>query len=304
MLQGKRPRIQRLNSRTGHLLLLRMNRIFSPTQSPLRSKIVACACAFLALCAPQAYAQSRTIVIDAGHGGFDRGGVPYQRIGEKNLTLDVAQRLRRVLEGSGYRVIMTRNSDVFVSLGQRVAIANSYRNAKFVAIHFNSAPRSGANGIETYYYRGDSADLAANIHRNVVAGAPSENRGIRRRGYFVLRRTSIPSVLVECGFLTNPYEAGYVLRPGYRQTLAEEIASGIRGERAPFSRPISRSSAASSEVLPQPFNGPDFVRATPRARHSSRHSSKASRKKHGSSSKKKKSSASHSSKKKKKHSED
>ena len=242
---------------------------------------------------PEARAQSRTIVIDAGHGGYDRGGIPYQRIGEKNLTLDVAQRLRRVLEDSGYRVVMTRNSDVFISLGQRVSIANSYRNATFVSIHFNSAPRSGANGIETYYYRGDSASLAANIHRNVVATAPSENRGIRRRGYFVLRRTNIPGVLVECGFLTSPFEAGYVQNPSYRQRLAEAIARGIRGVRAPMTKPLARASAASSEVLPQNLSGPDFVRATPRARHSTRSKSSRSRKhsRSHSSSKKKKSSS-------------
>ncbi len=244
----------------------------------------------------------RTVVIDAGHGGYDRGGVPYQRIGEKNLTLDVAQRLRRILEGAGYRVVMTRDSDDFISLGQRVATANSQRDAIFVSIHFNSAPRSGANGIETYYYRSDSASLAANIHRNVVAGAPSENRGIRRRGYYVLRRTNIPAVLVECGFLTNPTEGGYALSGSYRQKLADEIARGIRGMRAPINRPISRSSAASSEVLPQPYGGPDFVRAAPHASRSSRHS-KASKKK-ASKSSKKKSSASHKSKKKKTQSED
>ncbi|MBA3386711.1 MAG: N-acetylmuramoyl-L-alanine amidase [Chthoniobacterales bacterium] len=257
-----------------------------------RCRFVVLAFAFLAttLLSSEAHAQSRTIVIDAGHGGFDRGGVPRQRVGEKNLTLDVARRLRRVLQESGYRVIMTRNSDVFVPLGERVAIANSYRNATFVSVHFNSSSRVGANGIETYYYGRDSASLAANIHRNVVAGSPSENRGIRRRGFFVLRRTKIPAVLVECGFLTNPTEASYALRPSYRQKLAEEIGRGLRGFRAPMAKPLASGSMASVDVLPQPFNGPDFVRSTSRAKHSARHS-KSSRKK-GSSSKKKKSSSS------------
>jgi N-acetylmuramoyl-L-alanine amidase len=211
-----------------------------------------------------ARAQNRTIVIDAGHGGFDRGGVPRQRIGEKGMTLDVAQRLRRILQASGYRVVMTRDSDVFVSLGQRVAIANSYRNATFVSVHFNSAPRSGANGIETYYYRGDAAGLAANIHRHVVANAPSENRGIRRRGYYVLRRTNVPAVLVECGFLTNPTEGRYALDPDYRQRLAQAIARGIQRQPAPPNRPLARGSASSVEVLPQNASGADFVRAAPR----------------------------------------
>ncbi len=249
-----------------------------------RNRLFAIVCAFLVLGLHEAHAQSRTIVIDAGHGGFDRGGVPYQRIGEKNLTLDVAQRLKRVMQAGGYRVIMTRDSDVFIPLGTRVAIANSNRNAIFVSIHFNSAPRWSANGIETYYYRSDAASLAASIHRNVVAMTSSENRGIRRRGFFVLRRTAIPAVLVECGFLTNPTEGNNIQNSAYRQRLAETIARGVRREPAPFTRALTRGAAASSEVLPQPFNGPDFVRAAPRARHSA-HSK--SHKKHGSSKKKK-----------------
>src|SRR4030088_2661043 len=107
----------------------------------IRNRLSAIFCALFVLLLHEARAQSRTVVIDAGHGGFDRGGVPYQRIGEKNLTLDVAQRLKRVMQASGYRVIMTRDSDVFIPLGTRVAIANSNRNAIFVSIHFNSAPR-------------------------------------------------------------------------------------------------------------------------------------------------------------------
>src|ERR1044071_6882051 len=168
-----------------------------------------------------------TVAIDAGHGGYDRGGIPGQRVSEKEMTLDVAQRLKKVLATSGYRVVMTRDSDVFVPLGTRTAIANQYRNAIFVSIHFNSATRRGASGIETYFYSRDSLSLASAIHHYVTGGAPSENRGVRRRGYYVLRRTNMPSVLVECGFLTNPTEASYVQNASYRQKLAEEIAAGV-----------------------------------------------------------------------------
>src|SRR5947208_9558316 len=189
--------------------------------------------------AASAFGQSRTIIIDAGHGGFDRGGVPGQRISEKDKTLDVAQRLKRILQASGYRVVMTRDSDVFIPLGTRTAIANSHPGATFVSIHFNCASRSGANGIETYYYRSDSANLAQSIHRNVVSGAPSENRGIRRRGFYVLRKTSIPSVLVECGFLTNPTEGSRALSAGYRQKLAEQIERGIKQQPAPYVKPLA-----------------------------------------------------------------
>src|SRR6266480_4197642 len=98
--------------------------------------------------AAQSGSSATAVVIDAGHGGFDRGGIPGQRIPEKEMTLDVAQRLKALLAASGYRVIMTRDSDVFVPLPTRVSIANSYQNAIFVCIHFNSAKRMGASGIE------------------------------------------------------------------------------------------------------------------------------------------------------------
>jgi N-acetylmuramoyl-L-alanine amidase len=233
-----------------------------------------------------AFGQTRTVVIDAGHGGFDRGGVPGQRISEKDKTLDVALRLRRILQADGTRVVMTRDSDVFIPLGTRTAIANANRNAVFVSIHFNCASRGGANGIETYYYRSDSAALAASIHRNVVAGAPTENRGIRRRGFFVLRRTSIPSVLVECGFLTNPTEGRLAQTDGYRQKLAEQIARGIRRQPPPFNRPLT-SSLAKAGMGP---NG-DFVHPSAVAERSSR-KRKSSKSTHYTSSRKKKKSSS------------
>jgi N-acetylmuramoyl-L-alanine amidase len=242
-----------------------------------------------------AFGQSRTIVIDAGHGGFDRGGVPGQRISEKDKCLDVAQRLKRILQAQGYRVIMTRDSDVFVPLPTRVSIANSYRDASFVSIHFNCASRAGANGIETYYYRSDSAALAASIHRNVVASAPSENRGIRRRGFYVLRRTSIPSVLVECGFLTNPTEGQLALTGDYRQKLADQIARGIRRQPAP-SRPLTASLRSVSL-------GNDFVRVPAENFSRSKRSSKSSRS-HRSSKSKKSESSKPKKKKQKKSSED
>src|ERR1700751_4294985 len=194
-----------------------------------------------------------TVVIDAGHGGHDRGGIPGQRVAEKVMTLDVAQRLRNVLEASGYRVVMTRDSDVFVPLGTRVAIANSYRNAIFVCVHFNATNRSGASGIETYFYSRNSLPLASAIHHYVVGGAPSSSRGVRRRGYYVLRKTTIPAVLVECGFLTNPTEAAYAQTASYRQKLAEEIAAGVRG-RSSVGGALSTTRVATSESIPlQPY---------------------------------------------------
>ncbi len=223
-----------------------------------------------------------TVVIDAGHGGHDRGGIPGQSVAEKEMTLDVAQRLRNVLAASGYRVVMTRDSDVFVPLGTRVAIANSYRNAIFVCIHFNATKRAGASGIETYFYSRDSLPLASAIHYFVTGGAPSANRGVRRRGYYVLRRTSVPAVLVECGFLTNPTEAAYAQSASYRQKLAEEIAAGVRGRNSVGSA-MSTTRVATSETIPlQPYM--DQTKVT-----SSKHSK--SKRSHKKSARKKKSSS-------------
>jgi len=224
-----------------------------------------------------------TVVIDAGHGGFDRGGIPGQRVSEKEMTLDVARRLKSVLEASGYRVVMTRDSDVFVPLGTRCAIANSNRNAIFVSVHFNSATRSGASGIETYFYNRDSLSLASAIHHYVAGGAPSSNRGVRRRGYFVLRRTNMPSVLVECGFLTNPTEAGYAQNASYRQKLAEAIAAGVRNRNS-VGGSFSTTRVATAESIPlQPYI--DQTRVTKSKKSRSKRSAKKSTRKKKSSSK-------------------
>jgi N-acetylmuramoyl-L-alanine amidase len=238
-------------------------------------------------CNSQAAQTSRTsenvtVVIDAGHGGRDRGGIPGQRIAEKDMTLDVAQRLRNVLAANGYRVVMTRDSDVFVPLAMRVAIANSYRNAIFVCVHFNATKRMGAGGIETYFYSRDSLPLASAVHYYVAGGAPSANRGVRRRGYYVLRKTNVPAVLVECGFLTNPTEGAYAQTASYRQKLAEEIAAGVRGRNSVGSA-MSTTRVATSETVPlQPYIDQTKVSSSERSK-SKRSHKKSTRKKKSSS---------------------
>lgn len=226
-----------------------------------------------------------TVVIDAGHGGHDRGGIPGQRVAEKDMTLDVALRLQNILSANGYNVVMTRSTDVFVPLGGRVAIANSYRNAVFVCIHFNATGRSGASGIETYFYSRESLPLASAIHYYVAGGAPSENRGVRRRGYYVLRKTTIPAVLVECGFLTNPTEAAYAQNASYRQKLAEEIAAGIRGRNSVGSG-FGTTRVATSESIPlQPYMDQTKITSSKKSRSKKSSHKKSARKKKSSSKK-------------------
>jgi len=169
-----------------------------------------------------------TIVIDAGHGGHDRGGMPGQRIPEKDYALDVAKRLDGVLRSAGFRTVMTRKGDYFVTLQDRCNISNAQSNAVFVSIHFNGAPNYDASGIETYYYGSrDSAALADRILRKVVSSTGSPGRWARPRPLYVLRHSRFPAVLCELGFLTNRDEARRIGTSAHRQRLAEAVASAI-----------------------------------------------------------------------------
>ncbi len=172
-----------------------------------------------------------TVVIDPGHGGFDRGGIPGQVVPEKMVALDTALRVQKLLQRAGLRTVMTRSTDVFIPLPVRTAIANAEHDAVFVSIHYNAAPRSGAHGIETYSENNRGAALAARIQREIVTRVSTENRGIRSAEYYVLRNCRLPAVLVECGFLTNPVEAQLALTPTYREQIAEQIAAGIIEQR-------------------------------------------------------------------------
>lgn len=203
--------------------------VFQRIMKSPAARLAAFLCLLLAL-APGAWAFS-TVVIDAGHGGFDRGGIPGQRVWEKSMTLDVAFRLQARLRAAGLRTVMTRTSDTFIPLPRRVAIANAQRNAIFVSIHFNAAPRAGAEGYETYYYSRQSARLAAACYSKIVQAWPGSRRGVRVRGFYVIRKTAIPSVLVEPGFLTNPREASLVSQAAYRQRIANLLASAILSRR-------------------------------------------------------------------------
>jgi N-acetylmuramoyl-L-alanine amidase len=175
-------------------------------------------------------ARPAVAVIDPGHGGRDRGGMPGQAIPEKPFTLDVAKRVARILKASGgCKVVLTRVDDSYVSLRDRVFIANQYArtNAVFVSIHFNAGWRKGAYGIETYYNDRPGYRLAALIHPRVIQALGSINRGIRHRRYFVLRQNRLPAVLVECGFLTNPAEAARITDSRWRERIASAIAAAI-----------------------------------------------------------------------------
>ncbi len=168
------------------------------------------------------------IVIDAGHGGHDQGGMPGQRIAEKGYALDVAKRLDGVLRRAGFRTVMTRKGDYFVTLSDRCSISNRQSNAVFVSIHFNGAPNSDAYGIETYFCRGrESAALADQLYRQLLASTGAPGRGVKSRSLYVLSHARFPAALCELGFLTNRGEAKRIAASSYRQRLAEAVGAAI-----------------------------------------------------------------------------
>ena len=172
-----------------------------------------------------------TVVVDAGHGGKDNGA--YRKFGgaEKIATLDVAKRLARKLRESDLKIVMTRSTDVFIPLEQRVAIENEQTNSIFVSIHFNDSRRRGIHGFETYYHSANSFDLAHRIQSKLMTIPHSANRGVHRANFRVLRLAKYPAVLVECGFLSNRLEGGEARDAEYREALADRVAEAVVEQR-------------------------------------------------------------------------
>ncbi len=190
----------------------------------------------------------RTVIIDAGHGGKDSGAVsPHTGQKEKDLTLDMAKRLRSELSGD-FKTILMRDDDTFVDLDDRVIRANQYGGI-LVSMHFNSGP-SGIRGPETYYWRVDSHGLAVRCQQAMASVCPGEsgNRGLVRRRIRLTRNPEIPCLLLEGGYLSNAAEARLCADPGYRQKLARSIAGAIRTQAA--------NGDTGTGPLPPPLNEP------------------------------------------------
>jgi N-acetylmuramoyl-L-alanine amidase len=199
----------------------------------------------------------RTVVIDPGHGGNDRGTRGRYSL-EKEMTIDVAKRVNRDLAGSGLRVWLTRTTDETVPLEDRVEFAHAKGADLYVSIHFNSG--GSAEGIETYCtapagvsstanFNGTGSDrdagggdlsavtnnrfdgqnvwLAHCAQKSLLLATGALDRGVRRSRFYVLRYADCPAILIEAGFLSSPTEERRILRPDYRDTLAKAIADGI-----------------------------------------------------------------------------
>jgi N-acetylmuramoyl-L-alanine amidase len=174
----------------------------------------------------------RTVVVDAGHGGHDRGTYSSRLILEKEAALDIAQKLNKRLRAKGLNTVMVRSGDYFVDLDERVRISNRQSGAIFVSVHLNeSRPRPDIHGVETYYFSGASLPLARRILAS-VGQVPGQNpRAVKTARFRVLRNNRNPAVLVECGYLSNRAEAERFHNAGYRQKIADAIADAILDQR-------------------------------------------------------------------------
>ncbi len=212
-----------------------------------------------------------TVVLDAGHGGHDNGaGSIYG--GEKSYTLDTVLRAKELLVRAGYKVVLTRSTDDFIPLDARAAIANKYKSAIFISVHFNHGGMG--TGVEAYTLapRGvpsmmadgpavsDFVDCAGNArdqenmalatasHAALVMKTRMQDRGLKRARFVVIRDITIPGVLLEGGFLSNPYDAKMIATALYRQTLASAILQAVENYR----KAVGTQSAPVAEAKKQP----------------------------------------------------
>lgn len=170
------------------------------------------------------------IVIDPGHGGTDPGAVNKGLgISEKNLALTFSNKLANVLSNSGYEVIMTRSTDIFIPLRERFAIANNLDADLFISVHMNSVANAAPTGIETLYYgTDDNKEIAALIQEEMIKASGRTNRGIKvRNDLAVLNGTQMPAVLLEMGFISNATEAKLLLDSSYQDKLVNSVKVAV-----------------------------------------------------------------------------
>ena len=168
------------------------------------------------------------VIIDPGHGGKDSGAIGIGGVLEKDVILPISKRITEVLERNGIQVIMTRDSDYFVTLPGRVTMAERANADVFVSIHANSAGanRPEVSGLETYHY--DSGlRLAQIVHSKILQSLNVRDRNVRKARFYVLRKTSMPSILVETGFLTGRDDVAKLRTSAYQNQMADAIAQGI-----------------------------------------------------------------------------
>ncbi len=210
----------------------------------------------------------RLIVIDPGHGGADVG-TAHNGLVEKSLTFDIAQRLRSLLVAQGWIVKMTRDGDIDpvstdlltqmhadgkanaddrAYLQTRCDVANAANARMFISIHVNSAPVSSARGSTFYWYKPQDAAFAQTLEHAVVATAGTQDDGARHENFYVVRHTTMPAVLIETAFVTNPSDVELLRQPSFLQNVAQGIANGVKAYAgAPALRQVQSDNGVSRQ---------------------------------------------------------
>ena len=185
--------------------------------------------------------KSAVIVIDVGHGGSDPGKVSTDGIEEKNVNLEIARYLQDYLIASDYTVYLTRDTDCGLyddnvsnkkrsDLNNRIQFFNEKNADLVISIHQNSYPDASQHGAQTFYFKGreDSRILAENIQDSLLSIDTSNTRKAKANdSYYILKNTSVPAVIIECGFLSNPEETARLTDPNYQKDLAYAISVGV-----------------------------------------------------------------------------
>ncbi len=197
--------------------------------------------------APSAGTNARLIVIDPGHGGSDFGAM-HNGLTEKDLNFEISRRLRALLLARGWQVKMTRDSDVDVyapndsahdELQARCDVANNAHARMFISVHSNSFTSSSLNGTTTYYYKADSYPLADAVHARLAESLPTKDDGIIKENFYVIHHTSMPAILIETAFLSNPDDAQLLKSPAFLQKIAVAIADGVGDYAGKSAAPVS-----------------------------------------------------------------
>lgn len=169
------------------------------------------------------------VVLDPGHGGADPGAVGINGIQEKQIVMAISRQVAAILQAQGITVVLTRQGDEEIDLQPRVDTAEQANANLFVSIHANaiSLDRPEVNGVETYYYSDLGARFAEVLHRRVLGVTGMGDRGVRQARFYVLRRTSMPAVLIETGFVTGAIDAPQLTNPIWQGRMSSAIAQGI-----------------------------------------------------------------------------
>jgi len=168
------------------------------------------------------------VFIDAGHGGSEPGACA-NGLKEKDLTLAISEKVQRILQAQGIEVVMRRTTDTYLDFRKISSVANNSGADAFASIHINSATTTAAYGIETYYgtNRFDSKPLAESVQKQLIRSTGAYDRGVKINDYNVVEDTIMPSILTECGFISNKSEAIKMSTNSYQELLASGIANGI-----------------------------------------------------------------------------